>query len=138
SMAAGEYVSVSSQADIEAADLATERTELAADPRAAHARDELGVTSAHRARPVQAALSSATSFGLGAALPMLALLVAPSAIRVVVLIAASLLALVALGVAAARAGGAPIGRAALRVGLGGSAAIAVTAGVGQLFGAVTG
>jgi VIT1/CCC1 family predicted Fe2+/Mn2+ transporter len=171
SMAAGEYVSVSSQSDIASADLARERVELAADPAgelselaaiyvrrgvpadlaravakaltardplAAHARDELGLTEEGRARPVQAALSSAASFALGAALPMVALIVAPSTVRVVVLIMVSLLALVLLGVAAARAGGARVGRAALRVGLGGTAAIAVTALVGRLFGAVTG
>jgi VIT1/CCC1 family predicted Fe2+/Mn2+ transporter len=171
SMAAGEYVSVSSQSDIASADLARERVELAADPAgelselaaiyvrrgvpadlarpvatalmardplAAHARDELGLTEEGRARPVQAALSSAASFALGAALPMVALIVAPSTVRVVVLIMVSLLTLVLLGVAAARAGGAQVGRAALRVGLGGTAAIAVTALVGRLFGAVTG
>jgi VIT1/CCC1 family predicted Fe2+/Mn2+ transporter len=171
SMAAGEYVSVSSQSDIASADLARERVELATDPvgelselaaiyvqrgvpaglarsvatalmardpLAAHARDELGLTDEGRARPVQAALSSAASFALGAALPMAALIVAPSTVRVVMLIVVSLLALVLLGVAAARAGGARVGRAALRVGIGGSAAIAVTALVGQLFGAVTG
>ena len=83
-------------------------------------------------------MSSAASFALGAALPMVALIVAPSTVRVVVLIMVSLLALLLLGVAAARAGGAQVGRAALRVGLGGTAAIAVTALVGRLFGAVTG
>jgi VIT1/CCC1 family predicted Fe2+/Mn2+ transporter len=171
SMAAGEYVSVSSQSDIASADLARERVELTADPAgelseltaiylqrgvsadlagsvakalmerdplAAHARDELGLTEEGRARPVQAALSSAASFALGAALPMVALIVAPSTVRVVVLILVSLLTLVLLGVAAARAGGAPVARAALRVGVGGTAAIAVTALVGRLFGAVTG
>jgi VIT1/CCC1 family predicted Fe2+/Mn2+ transporter len=171
SMAAGEYVSVSSQSDVASADLARERVELAADPAgelselaaiyvdrgvpadlarsvakaltardplAAHARDELGLTEEGRARPVQAALSSAASFAVGAALPMIALIVAPSTIRVVVLIMVSLLALVLLGVVAARAGGSHVGRAALRVGLGGTAAIAVTALVGRLFGAVTG
>lgn len=170
SMAAGEYVSVSSQADIASADLALERVELAADPAgelneltaiyarrgvpvdvarstavaltardplAAHARDELGMTAAGRARPVQAASSSAASFALGAALPMAALVFAPAALRVAVVIVASLVALVILGVVAARAGGAPVGRSALRVGLGGCAAIAVTAGVGQLFGALS-
>jgi VIT1/CCC1 family predicted Fe2+/Mn2+ transporter len=171
SMAAGEYVSVSSQSDIADADLAIERTELATDPARelgeltaiyvqrgvpaelarsvaaaltardpleAHARDELGLTEDSRARPVQAALSSAGSFALGAALPMGALIITPSSIRVVVVIVTALVALVSLGVAAARAGGAQVGRAALRVGLGGATAIAVTAGVGQLFGAVTG
>ncbi len=171
SMAAGEYVSVSSQSDIASADLARERAELAADPAgelhelrgiymkrgvpadlalavakaltesdalAAHARDELGLTEEGRARPIQAALSSAASFSLGAALPMVALVVAPAALRVGVLIATSLLALVLLGAAAAHAGGASVARASLRVALGGTTAIAVTAGVGQLFNAVTG
>lgn len=171
SMAAGEYVSVSSQSDTAAADLAGEQAELTADPAGelrelagiyrkrgvpadlalavaealtahdplgAHARDELGLTDEGRARPIQAALSSAASFGLGAALPLVALVVAPPAVRVGALIATSLLALVLLGVSAARAGGARVVPAALRVGLGGSAAIAVTAGVGQIFGAVTG
>jgi vacuolar iron transporter family protein len=171
SMAAGEYVSVSSQSDVASADLARERTELAMnpagelrelagiyikrgvpsdlalavakaltarDPLAAHARDELGLTDEGRARPVQAALSSAVSFAMGAALPMTALVVAPVHLRVVILIAASLLALVLLGAAAARAGGSSVSRAALRVALGGTAAIVVTAGVGQLFGAVSG
>jgi VIT1/CCC1 family predicted Fe2+/Mn2+ transporter len=170
SMAAGEFVSVSSQADIASADLALERVELAADPAgelneltaiyarrgvpadlarstavaltardplAAHARDELGMTAAGRARPIQAAFSSAASFALGAALPIAALIVAPAAFRVVVVILASLVALVILGVVAARAGGAPVGRSAVRVGLGGCAAIAVTACVGQLFGAMS-
>jgi VIT1/CCC1 family predicted Fe2+/Mn2+ transporter len=171
SMAAGEYVSVSTQVDIAESDLARERTELVADPAGklteltdiyadrgvpddlaravagaltehdalgAHARDELGLTEEGRARPLQAALSSAASFTLGAALPMVSLMVAPAHVRVVLLIATSLVALVVLGAAAARAGGARVGRAALRVGLGGAAAIAVTAGVGQLFGAATG
>ncbi len=171
SMAAGEYVSVSSQSDTASADLDQERSELAADPDselreltdiyvgrgvpadlaasvatalmardplAAHARDELGLTDVGRARPIQAALSSAASFAVGASLPMAALMVAPAPARLWVLVATSLLALVLLGSAAARAGGASVRRAALRVAIGGSAAIAVTAGVGQLFGAVTG
>jgi len=166
SMAAGEYVSVSSQRDTELGDLARERDELADDPAGetrelaaiyrrrgcspelasqvadalmahdpieAHARDELGIHEQTRARPVQAALSSALSFVLGAMIPVLALLVSPVHQRVPALIAASLIALVLLGIAGAQAGGAKLSRAALRVGLWGSAAIAVTALVGHLF-----
>jgi VIT1/CCC1 family predicted Fe2+/Mn2+ transporter len=170
SMAAGEYVSVSSQRDTELSDLAKERSELAADPVGetnelaniyrkrgvpdalatqvavalmahdaigAHARDELGLGQTG-ARPVQAGLSSAFSFALGAAFPLLALRLATARFRVVATIAASIIGLVALGVAGAKAGGAGVVRAAVRVGLGGSAAIAVTALVGHLFGAATG
>jgi VIT1/CCC1 family predicted Fe2+/Mn2+ transporter len=170
SMAAGEYVSVSSQGDVARADLDEERRELrndpvgetselagiyrrrgvpgelaeqvatalmAHDPMAAHARDELGLTEESRARPVQAALSSAASFALGGMLPLLALVLSPVHLRVALLIVASILALSLLGVSAARAGGAPVGRAALRVALGGTAAISITALVGQLFGVAT-
>ena len=171
SMAAGEYVSVSSQSDVAQADLAQERHELADDPHGealelaaiyrhrgvpkdlavqvadalmahdaldAHARDELGLTESTRARPMQAAVSSALSFAVGAALPLLAVLFSSGTRGVAVLVVTSIIALVLLGVAAARIGGARAGRAALRVGLGGTMAIAVTAGVGQLFGAATG
>lgn len=171
SMAAGEYVSVSSQRDTELGDLAQERGELARDPAgearelaaiyrrrglskelanevaaalmardplAAHARDELGLSETTRARPVQAGLSSAASFVLGGALPIIALIVAPTALRTATVVVSAITALVALGVAGAKAGGAPLGRAALRVGVGGSLALAITAGVGRLFGAVTG
>ncbi|MEY2433672.1 MAG: vacuolar iron transporter family protein [Acidimicrobiaceae bacterium] len=171
SMAAGEYVSVSSQRDTELGDLAQERDELAhdptgearelagiyrqrglpaeladqvaaalmaADPLAAHARDELGLSETTRPRPMQAALSSAASFVLGGALPVIALVVAPTAGATPAVIVSAIAALVVLGGAGAKAGGAPIGRAALRVGVGGTLAIAVTAGVGHLFGAVAG
>lgn len=167
SMAAGEYVSVSSQRDTERADLALERHELKVDPEGeqgeltqiyqrrgltrelasqvatalmksdavgAHARDELGVDQDQLARPVQAALSSATSFTVGAVLPIIALLVAPRPARTIAVIVSALLALVLLGIAGARAGGAPPLRAAFRVGLGGGFAMAVTAGVGRLVG----
>jgi len=167
SMAAGEYVSVSSQRDTERADLALERHELQVDPEGeqgeltqiyqrrgltrelasqvatalmksdavgAHARDELGVDQDQLARPVQAALSSATSFTVGAILPIIALLVAPQPARTIAVIVSALLALVLLGIAGARAGGAPPLRAAFRVGLGGGFAMAVTAGVGRLVG----
>jgi VIT1/CCC1 family predicted Fe2+/Mn2+ transporter len=166
SMAAGEYVSVSSQRDTERGDLARERVELADDPAgetrelaaiyrrrglpaalasqvaaalmahdpvAAHARDELGLHDETRARPAQAALSSAVSFVVGALVPLLALVMTPARHRVAAVIAASIIALVVLGVAGARAGGANLKRAALRVGLWGSAAIMVTALVGHLF-----
>jgi VIT1/CCC1 family predicted Fe2+/Mn2+ transporter len=171
SMAAGEYVSVSSQRDTEFGDLAQERDELASDPAgearelagiyrqrglpadladqvaaalmasdplAAHARDELGLSETTRPRPMQAALSSAASFILGGALPVIALVVAARADATAAVILSAIAALVILGAAGAKAGGAPIGRAALRVGVGGSLAIAVTAGVGHLFGTVTG
>jgi VIT1/CCC1 family predicted Fe2+/Mn2+ transporter len=171
SMAAGEYVSVSSQRDTELGDLTQERGELAsdpvgearelagiyrqrglsaeladqvaaalmaADPLAAHARDELGLSETTRPRPLQAALSSAASFILGGSLPVVALVVAATALRTATVIVSAITALVVLGVAGAKAGGAPIGRAALRVGLGGTLAIAITAGVGHIFGAVTG
>jgi VIT1/CCC1 family predicted Fe2+/Mn2+ transporter len=167
SMAAGEYVSVSSQRDTERADLALERRELAANPDfetrelaaiyhsrglptdlaasvavalskrdalAAHARDELGLDEAMLARPVQAALSSAASFAAGAALPIVAMLVAPASVLIPAVIATALGALVLLGVAGAMAGGAPMLRAAIRVGLGGGFAMAVTAAVGRLVG----
>jgi vacuolar iron transporter family protein len=169
SMAAGEYVSVSSQRDTERADLDQERKELqanpkdekrelteiyvkrglsaelagrvaeslmAADPLGAHARDELGLDAAMLARPVQAALSSAASFTVGAVLPVIAFLVAPTSTRTAAVVLSALVALVVLGVAGARAGGAPVLRAALRVGLGGGFAMAVTAGVGRLVGGI--
>jgi VIT1/CCC1 family predicted Fe2+/Mn2+ transporter len=171
SMAAGEYVSVSSQRDTELGDLAQERDELAsdpagearelagiyrqrglsadlagevaaalmaADPLAAHARDELGLSETTRPRPTQAALSSAASFILGGALPLIALVVAPTAVATATVIVSAITALVILGGAGAKAGGAPLGRAALRVAIGGTLAIAVTAGVGHLFGTVSG
>jgi VIT1/CCC1 family predicted Fe2+/Mn2+ transporter len=171
SMAAGEYVSVSSQRDAELGDLAQERAELAhdpggearelagiyrqrglpaklanqvaaalmaADPLAAHARDELGLSETTRPGPLQAALSSAVSFLVGGALPVIALVVAPTTVATAAVVVSAITALVVLGAAGAKAGGAPIGRAALRVGVGGTLAIAVTAGIGHLFGAVAG
>jgi VIT1/CCC1 family predicted Fe2+/Mn2+ transporter len=169
SMAAGEYVSVSSQADTERADLARETLELATQPRAeedeltaiylrrglngdlarqvarqlmakdaltAHARDELGLTEELAARPLQAAIASAATFACGAAVPLLTVVVAPPSVILVSLV--SLLCLVALGAFAARVGGAPAWAGAVRVGLWGALAMAATAGVGRLFGAVTG
>ena len=169
SMAAGEYVSVSSQADTEQADLVRERAELAAYPAhehqelasiyvtrgltpelaaqvaqqlmaydavGAHARDELGISEAVSARPVQAALTSAATFAAGAALPLLTAVLAPAAQLVPLLAGTSLVFLTALGALAARAGGAPVLKAALRVAFWGALAMAITAGVGRLFGAV--
>ncbi|HSM95259.1 MAG TPA: VIT family protein [Rhizomicrobium sp.] len=166
SMAAGEYVSVSSQADVEKADLARERRELATeqdselreltgiyvqrgltpelaaqvarqltakDALAAHARDELGITEESTARPLQAALASAASFSVGAAIPILASLIAPLAIVVVTVYASSLIVLAGLGALGAWAGGAPLLPATIRVTFWGIVAMAVSAGIGQLF-----
>ncbi len=167
SMAAGEYVSVSSQADTEEADLARERKELATDdvferaelagiyvargvspPLAkqvadelmahdalgAHARDELGITDLQRARPVQAALASATTFAVGAALPLVVGLLAPRAFLTVLVGAASLVSLASLGALAARAGGASPWVGAWRVTIWSALAMALTYAVGMLFG----
>ena len=169
SMAAGEYVSVSSQSDTEKADLARERAELLAQPEhehqelaaiyvkrgltpelskevarqlmvhddlGAHARDELGINKMTSAKPVQAALASALTFSVGAALPLLAALGAPASLVVPLVVATSLIVLTALGALSARAGGAPAFRATLRVVFWGALAMALTAGVGKLFGAV--
>ncbi len=169
SMAAGEYVSVHSQADTESADLARERAELAADPAAeqrelqaiyvargldtplaaqvaaqlmrhdplgAHARDELGISSQLSARPVQAALASAASFAVGAALPLGVALLMPGRGLVLWMAGTSLLFLAALGAVAARAGGAPLAPATARVAFWGALAMAITAGAGHLFGAL--
>jgi VIT1/CCC1 family predicted Fe2+/Mn2+ transporter len=169
SMAAGEYVSVSSQADTEAADLARERHELLTEPESehlelamiyqsrglspdlaskvaqslmehdalgAHARDELGISEISTAKPVQAALTSAITFAAGAALPLVSASIAPAPSLALTVAITSLLFLVALGAIAARAGGAPVARAAMRVGFWGALAMAVTALVGRLFGAV--
>jgi VIT1/CCC1 family predicted Fe2+/Mn2+ transporter len=158
---------VRSQADTEAADLARERAELAADVKAeerelasiyvkrgleaglarqvalqlmehdalgAHARDELGITSVAKARPVQAALASAASFTAGAALPLATAALVPVSILSGAVAASSLVFLAALGVLAARTGGAPIVAGASRVTFWGMLAMAVTAGVGALFG----
>ena len=167
SMAAGEFVSVSSQADSERSDLERERQELAADEvaeraelagiyvqrglapalaaqvaqqlmqhdaLAAHARDELGLSATHRARPRQAALASAASFAAGALLPLLMVVTTPSAALIPVIGGSSLLFLALLGALAARAGGAPIATAVLRVTFWGALAMAVTAAVGSAFG----
>lgn len=167
SMAAGEYVSVSSQVDTELADLDIEREHLAADPAferdelaaiyvarglesglardvadqlmahdalAAHARDELGFSHVMVARPVQAALASAASFAVGAALPLAAVTIAPDRGLIAVTAIASLIFLAGLGAVAARAGGARPGRGALRVTFWGALAMAFTAAVGWLFG----
>jgi len=168
SMAAGEYVSVSSQSDTEKADLSRERAELASQPElereelakiyvtrgvephlarqvadqlmrkdalAAHARDELGISEITMARPVQAALASAMAFSTGAALPILMAVVSPRSMLVLMVSMASLLFLAILGVVGARAGGANIMRATLRVTFWGAFAMALTAGIGKLFGA---
>ena len=167
SMAAGEYVSVSSQADTERADLELERRELAANPEfehremaaiyvergldpalaaevarqlmthdalGAHARDELGISDTVTARPVQAALASAGTFAIGAALPLLVVLLAPLPVIMWAVAASSLLFLAFLGALAAKAGGAPVLKAAWRVTFWGALAMALTAGVGALFG----
>lgn len=169
SMAAGEYVSVSSQADTESADLARERKELKEDPEferaelaaiytsrglsrdlaeqvavqlmehdalGAHARDELGITETTAARPVQAAFASAATFAVGAALPLIAVLLSPDRALIWAVALTSLLFLAALGAVAARAGGAPVAKASFRVLFWGAIAMAVTAAVGSLFGAV--
>ena len=169
SMAAGEYVSVHSQADTEQADLARERAELAKDAVAeqgelaaiyvkrgleaalaqqvagqlmahdalgAHARDELGISEAFSARPMQAALASAASFAVGAALPLAVTAMAPAQDLMVWVAAASLLFLAVLGAVAARAGGAPVLAGAGRVTFWGALAMGITAVVGSLFGAV--
>jgi vacuolar iron transporter family protein len=167
SMAAGEYVSVSSQADTERADLELERTELAAQPEAeedelttiyarrglepdlartvarqlmakdalaAHARDELGLSDKMAARPLQAALASAGTFAVGAALPILTIILSPTDRIPLTVSAVSLVCLAALGALAARAGGAPASVGAGRVAFWGALAMAATAAVGRLFG----
>ncbi len=169
SMAAGEYVSVSSQADTERADLARESKELAADidqehdelvsiyvqrgldrPLAsrvatqlmahdalgAHARDELGISETMAAKPVQAAFASAATFATGAALPLLAAWILPNAVLMWGVAGCSLVFLAGLGLVAARAGGAPVLPSAIRVTFWGALAMALTAGVGALFGAM--
>jgi VIT1/CCC1 family predicted Fe2+/Mn2+ transporter len=169
SMAAGEYVSVSSQADTEQADLGRERRELAASPEhelrelqkiyeergldselalrvaqqltarnalEAHARDELGFSTIHAARPVQAALASAATFAVGAALPLVVAAVVPAAQIITAVSASSLLFLAVLGSLAAGAGGAGRLRGALRVTFWGVLAMVLTALVGRAFGTV--
>lgn len=169
SMAAGEYVSVSSQSDTERADLAREAQELRDDPEfelreltqiyvgrglepalahqvaeqlmakdalGAHARDELHIVDATSARPVQAAFASAATFAAGALLPLLVALAVPAAWIVAAVVVAALIFLAVLGALGARAGGAGLFRGMARVTLWGAFALAVTAGVGRLFGAV--
>lgn len=171
SMAAGEYVSVSSQADTESADLARERYELAEFPEAelielaqiyearglkpelarevavamtekdalaAHVRDELGLAEMHRARPVQAALTSAATFAIGAALPLLAAWLLPVRSMPMGVSGAALVFLMLLGAVGAKAGGAPIGRGVVRVVFWGAMAMAATWLVGSLFGTAVG
>jgi vacuolar iron transporter family protein len=167
SMAAGEYVSVSSQADTESADLARERLELADNPRyetnelaqiyvgrgldpalarqvaaqlmakdalGAHARDELGISGAISAKPIQAALTSAATFATGAAVPLLVALLSPRRFLVQAVFGASLALLALLGALGAKAGGADILKPTLRVAFWGALAMAVTAGIGALIG----
>ncbi len=168
SMAAGEYVSVHSQADTEKADLAREQAELDTDPAAelrelsaiyvgrglepalalqvatqlmqhdalgAHARDELGISESFSARPVQAAFASAASFAAGALLPLAVTALAPESDLIVWVAITSLAFLSALGALAAKAGGAGVLAGAWRVSFWGALAMAITAGVGALFGA---
>lgn len=166
-MAAGEYVSVSSQADTEGADLERERKELASDADheqaelaaiyvtrgldpelakevatqlmtkdglSAHARDELGISDTLTARPVQAAFASAGSFIAGAVLPLLLVFFVPRAALTWSVSVSSLLFLALLGAVAARAGCSPIGNSVIRVTFWGALAMALTAGVGAMFG----
>ena len=169
SMAAGEYVSVSSQSDTEQADLARETKELrenvafeqdelaeiyvkrgldpalarqvalqlmAKDALGAHARDELGISEITTARPIQAALASAASFAVGAAMPLLMVVVSPAGSLVLIVSVASLMFLALLGAVGAKAGGANILRATARVTFWGALAMALTAGIGAMFGTV--
>lgn len=169
SMAAGEYISVHSQADTENADLLREQNELESDPNAetaelaaiyqsrgldtklakqvatqlmkhdaigAHARDELGISDVLSAKPLQAAMASAASFAVGAALPLMVLLLAPQPNLIFWISASSLLFLALLGVLAAQIGGASKLKGAWRVSFWGALAMLVTAGVGLMFGSV--
>jgi VIT1/CCC1 family predicted Fe2+/Mn2+ transporter len=169
SMAAGEYVSVSSQADTERSDLERERRELeeneefetaelasiyvrrglgpalarevavqlmAHDALAAHARDELGISEVSSARPIQAALASAATFAVGAALPLLVVALSPESLIGYAVFGASLLFLALLGALAAQAGGARLSLGAARVTLWGALAMGLTAGVGAIFGTI--
>ena len=166
SMAAGEYISVSSQSDTEKADIERERMELkknvnsekeelasiyvnrgldselaikvaeqlmAHDALGAHARDELGISEILTARPIQAALSSAGSFTIGAAMPLLAVLIFSKAILIPAVSLISLLCLALLGMLSAKIGGSPIFKATLRVTFWGAFAMLITAGIGALF-----
>jgi VIT1/CCC1 family predicted Fe2+/Mn2+ transporter len=169
SMAAGEYVSVHSQADSEEAELALERTELRTDNKGehkelaaiyvnrgldpalakqaaqqlmshdalgAHARDELGITDTLRARPIQAAFTSAASFAVGAAMPLFVTAIVPAAVLIPLVSGSSLAVLALLGALSARVGGAGMMAGALRVTFWGGLAMAMTAGIGRLFGAI--
>ena len=169
SMAAGEYVSVHSQADTEEAELKLERAELKADDKGehkelmtiyvargldpslakqvaeqlmvhdalgAHARDELGISETFRARPIQAALASAASFAVGATMPLLVTAAAPGAGLIPIVSGTSLMFLALLGGLAARVGGAGVAIGAIRVTFWGALAMAVTAGIGWLFGTI--
>jgi len=169
SMAAGEYVSVSSQLDTEQADIERERKELAAnapserkelaaiyvkrgvdsilanqvaeqlmakDALAAHARDELGISETISARPIQAAFTSAITFSVGAALPLLVVVIAPASSLVLLVAGTSLFFLALLGALAAHTGGARILIGMTRVTFWGALAMAITAGIGALFGTV--
>ncbi len=169
SMAAGEYVSVSSQADTEKADLGRERKELAEDAEfelqeltaiyegrgldpalahqvavqltahdalGAHARDELGLTEIHTARPIQAALASAGTFALGAVLPLLVVIISPTSWLIPLVSASTLVFLALLGGLASWVGGSKVTTGAVRVLFWGALAMAATATVGALFGAV--
>jgi len=168
SMAAGEYVSVSSQADLEQADLAREAAELEANPVAerqeligiyrkrgvsaptaeavaaelmdhdaldAHARDELGLSEGSLARPAQAAIASAAAFAAGAAVPLATAILVPAEAIAPAVLVLSVFVLGMLGAVGARTGGAPMGKAVVRVTLLGALAMAVTIGLGWLFGA---
>ena len=167
SMAAGEFVSVYSQADTEKADLAREQDELNRSPHAehrelaaiyvrrgldhrladqvatqlmahdalgAHARDELGISETLSARPLQAAMASAGSFAMGAAMPLAVVLLAPEQSLLYWIVATAIVFLALLGAAAAAVGGTPLFKSALRVAFWGTFAMAVTAGVGAMFG----
>jgi VIT1/CCC1 family predicted Fe2+/Mn2+ transporter len=171
SMAAGEFVSVSSQRDAEKADIERERRELGEQPQAelrelatlyekrgldkelairvaeqltehdqlgAHLRDELGIDELSRARPFQAAWTSAVSFALFALVPIVVLLVSPERYRIPAVALGSLVSLGTLGAVGAHLGGASMARAALRVTVGGALAMAATAAIGRLLGATTG
>ena len=167
SMATGEYVSVQSQADTEAAALAKERAELSENPRgehhelanlyverglepaladqvatslmahdalAAHSRDELGITEVMSAKPLQASFASASSFAVGAALPLLVVVLAPHSQLIPVTVVAALVFLALLGGIAAKAGGASVKKGVVRVTFWSALSMAAAAGVGALFG----
>jgi VIT1/CCC1 family predicted Fe2+/Mn2+ transporter len=169
SMAAGEYVSVSSQSDTEMADLAREKQELSEDPEfeneelaqiyverglepdlarqvavelmakdalGAHARDELGISEITTARPVQAALTSAATFSVGAAAPLALVLLSPSDLTIPAVSIGSLAFLALLGFLGARTGGAAVWKPVLRVTFWGALAMAITAGIGAIVGTV--